>query len=321
MLSRVAENLYWMGRYLERAENVARLADVTNLGSVEAGIEPAGDEQTWAAVIIATGAASLFEDARASDPSITPGGFLILSPDNPNSLRANVGQARRTARELREHISREVWEEINRLHLTVQQVDSVSSAGMHDFYNGVKRSIAGIYGLFDNTVLLDEGRDWFRCGLFIERADMSSRIIDAKYFTLLPDATEVGGPIDRVQWMSVLRSASAWQAFRLSYRGPITGPRVASMLVLNERFPRSLLFCIRAFQRHYNAASARTPRQQSVHASRELAVLELDLSATDERSLISEGLHEFLDGFQQRLTVIDQHLGEHIFRALPVSVR
>ena len=321
MLSRVAENLYWLGRYLERAENIARLADVSHHVSVEAGIEPVTDEQAWSAVIVTTGAKKGFEAAQAANPLITPGEFVILSPDNPNSLRANVGHARRIARELREHISREVWEEINQLHLTVQRVGSVSNAGMHDFYNGVKRSVATTYGLFDNTVLLDEGRNWFRCGLFIERADMSSRIIDAKYFILLPDPDEVGGTIDRLQWMSVLRSASAWQAFRQTYRGAITGPRVAAMLVLNERFPRSLLFCVRALQRHYEAAASETPRGQSVHASRELALLELDLAATNEDSLIREGLHEFLHGFQRRLVVVNEMLAEHIFLLLPSAVR
>ena len=321
MLSRVAENLYWLGRYLERAENVARLADVSYHGSAEAGSEVAADEQTWSAVIVTTGAADRFEAAQKADRSITAGDFVILSTDNPNSLRQTVAQARRTARELREHISREVWEEINRLYLTVRRIDSVSSAGMHEFYETVKRSVASTYGLFDNTVLMDEGRNWFRCGLFMERADMSSRIIDAKYFILLPDHAEVGGTIDRVQWMSVLRSASAWQAFRLTYRGPITGPRVAAMLVLNERFPRSLLFCIRAMQRHYAAATAATPRAQALHCSRELALLELEIGATDQDSLIRDGLHEFLDGFQRRLTVIDQLLAEHIFRLLPSAVR
>lgn len=321
MLSRVAENLYWLGRYLERAENVARLADVSHHVSVEAGIEPAAEEQTWSAVIVTTGASERFEAAQAANPAVTAGDFLMLSADNPNSLRTTVGHARRIARELREHISREVWEEINQLYLMVQQLGGLSSGGMHEFYDSVKRSVATTYGLFDNTVLLDEGRNWFRCGLFIERADMSSRIIDSKYFILLSDPADVGGAIDRVQWMSVLRSASAWQAFRLTYRGPITGPRVAAMLVLNERFPRSLLFCVRAFQRHYETAIAQTPRSQTVHASRELAVLELDLAATDEDSLIQDGLHEFLDGFQHRIGTIDQMLAEHIFRVVPSAIR
>jgi uncharacterized alpha-E superfamily protein len=320
MLSRVAENLYWLGRYLERTENIARLADVSLNLSVEAGSKPSEEQQTWDAVIAATGAAERFEAARERQPSISPGDFLILDPGNSNSLSQNVTAARRTARELREHISREVWEEINRLHLAVQRVPSVSSAGMHEFYDGVKRSVATIYGLFDNTVLMDEGRNWFRCGMFIERADMGSRIIDAKYFILLPDIDEVGGTIDRVQWMAVLRSASAWQAFRLTYRGPITGPRVAAMLILNERFPRSLLFCVRALRRHYEAATVQTPRSQVVHASRELAVLELDLAAIDEHALIRRGLHEFLDQFQARLIAVDQLLSEHIFRVLPAAV-
>jgi uncharacterized alpha-E superfamily protein len=320
MLSRVAENLYWLGRNLERAENVARLADVSHNVSVEAGLSGA-DVQIWQAVIAATGAAERFEAARELDPTVTAGDFLILAGDNPNSLRYTVGEARRLAREMREHISREVWEEVNTLFLRVQRVESVSQSGMHEFYTSVKNSVATIYGLFDNTVLMDEGRDWLQCGMFIERADMGSRIIDAKYFILLPDVEEVGGAIDRVQWMSVLRSASAWQAFRLTYRGPVTGPDVASMLVLNERFPRSLIFCVRALRRHFEAATSATPRARAVLVLREMALLELDLEATNEASLIRQGLHEFLDSFQSRLIEIDQLLSEHIFRVMPVAVQ
>ncbi len=319
MLSRVAENLYWLGRNLERVENISRMAEVSYFASVEAGGLDA-DPQLWDAVITATGAHERFEEAHSTHPNVSPAEFLLLSAENPNSLRSTLNYARSLARQLREHLSGDVWEEINRLYLEVRRAGSVDGADMAEFYDSVRRSIAAIFGLFDNTVQLDEGRDWFRCGIFIERADMTSRIIDAKSYVVLPAGQEVGGSIDRVQWTSVLRSAGARQAFRMTHRAPPSGPAVAAMLVLSERFPRSLRFCVRAFRRHYEGATALTPPNVSVHVSRELALLDLDLSSLDERRLTDERLHDFLDTFQARLSGIDEHLHEQIFRLIPSSV-
>lgn len=316
MLSRVAENLYWLGRNLERVENIARMAEVSHSVSVEAG-GPEGDPQAWDAVLAATGARELFADARKEGAAVTPSDFLLLSTANPHSLRSTLIYARSLARELREQLSREVWEEINQLYLDVQAARSDSGRGMTEFYDSVRNGVAAILGLFDNTVLMDEGRDWFRCGVYIERADMTSRIVDAKYFVLLPSPQEIGGAIDRMQWVAVLRSASAWQAFRMTHRGAITGPRVATMLVRSEQFPRSLYFCVRAFRRHYEAAVNRTPASQTVYVARELALLDLDLASTNEAALVRLGVHEFMDSFQARLVEVDRLLHEHVFRVLP----
>ena len=319
MLSRVAENLYWLGRNLERVENIARMAEVSYYASVEAGGLHT-DPQVWDAVITATGGHARFDEAREADPSVSPGEFLLLSTVNPDSLRSTLNHARRLARELREQLSRDVWEEINQLYLEVRRVGPVSGSGMADFYDSVRRGIAAVFGLFDNTVQLDDGRDWFRCGIFIERADMTSRILDAKSYVVLPAGQDVGGSVDRVQWTSVLRSAGARQAFRMTHRAPPSGPAVATMLVQSERFPRSLRFCIRAFRRHYEGATALTPPSVSVHASRELALLDLDLSSLDEPRLSGEHLHEFLYSFQARLSEIDVHLHKQIFRLTPSAI-
>ena len=316
MLSRVAENLYWLGRNLERAENIARMAEVSHSVTVETGGADS-ERQVWHAVIDAIGAHEPFEAALAADAEASPGEFLLLSHANPHSLRSTVVNARTLARELREQLSREVWEEINALYLEVQAARFAPGGGMTAFSDTVRSRVAAVLGLFDNTVLRDEGREWFRCGMFLERADMTSRIVDAKYFVLLPPDERVDGAVDRIQWVSVLRSASALQAFRSARRGVATGPGVAAMLVLGEDFPRSLRFCVRAFRLHYEAAAARTPAAQTVHAARELALLELDLAALNETELIRQGLHEFLDNFQERLIAVDGLLHEHIFRVLP----
>lgn len=315
MLSRTAEHLYWLGRHLERAENLARLADVNVQASTEllatGGAEGA---DTWDAVIATIGAQKDFETACLKDPSLTPVDFVIYSLKYPQSLRSTIGAARAMAREIREYLSREVFEEINRLYLTTSRTVT-DEQSLRSLYANVKRSVAAILGLFDNTVLLTEGREWFRCGLFLERADMTSRIIDAKYYILLPSPEDVGGPVDRYQWMAVLRSASALEAFRKRHRGSVTGPRVADLLMFDRGFPRSLVFCLQALRRHFERATGETPDARSVRAAREIALLELDLRAANSANVIRSGLHEFLDEFQIRLQDFDRALMEDIFQA------
>lgn len=317
MLSRVAENLYWLGRYLERAENVARMAEVNYNASVEQRAAGGDDSQLWTALVRALDAEEEYAAAVTATPDLSPGDWLIFSESNPNSLRSTVTLARSLARELREHISREVFEEINLLYLSATRAPY--TAGMRPFTASVKRTVAAIVGLFDNTVLLNEGREWLRCGLFIERADMTSRIVDAKYFILLPSPADVGGTLDTYQWMGILRSASALEAFRKRYRGAITGKRVAELLMLDDDFPRSLRFCVSTFTRHFERATEATPRQQALPAARELALLELDLGAADAEEVVEAGLHEFLDEFQARLARVHDAMRDGIFRAVPTA--
>lgn len=318
MLSRVAENLYWLGRYLERAENVARMAEVNYNASVEQRAAGGDDAELWTALIRALDVEEEYAEAAATTPGLPPGDWLIFSEANPNSLRSTVSLARSLARELREHISREVFEEINLLYLSA--VRAPHTAGMRPFTASVKRTVAAIVGLFDNTVLLNEGREWLRCGLFIERADMTSRIVDAKYFILLPSPEDVGGTLDTYQWMGILRSASALEAFRKRYRGAITGVRVAELLVLDKDFPRSLRFCVSALTLHFERATEATPRRQALLAAQELALLQLDLGAASAEEMVHDGLHEFLDEFQIRLAQVHDAMTDGIFRAVPAAV-
>ena len=321
MLSRVAENLYWLGRYLERAENAARMADVEYHASFESsGARELGSASMWDALIAATGSLAAFEERHAADPGLSPADFLILSDANPDSIRSVVRQARGLARALREHLSREVWEEINLLHLTLQGRASVGEMELYDLCREVKHCVQTVLGLYDNTALQDEGREWFRCGLFLERADMTSRILDSKYHVLLPSVSEVDGPLDRFQWTAVLKSASAWEAYgKVAHRG-ISGPQVAEMLIFQADFPRSLLFSISALRRHFERATAQTPPSQAVYAQRVLTLLALDLEASNINRVLREGLHEFLDEFQARLIEVHTAITDHIFRVLPEAV-
>lgn len=316
MLSRVAENLYWLGRYLERAENVARMARADYEASLE-GMRLAEGRSVWDGLLAATDSQDAFAAAREAAPALSASDFLLFAEVNDGSLRATVERARWLARGLREHISREAWEEINALHLSLAGRHRVAEADLEEVAADIRRRIQTVLGLYDNTALRDEGRDWFRCGLFIERADMTSRILDAKYHILLPEASEVGGPLDRFQWMAILRSASAWEAFRKIGRREVSGPAVIDLLVFNRDFPRSLAFSVMALRRHFEEATAATPPQRRVSALRRIVLLELDIAALNVAEIVGSGFHEFLDDFEGRLGEIDEAVTGDIFRGLP----
>ncbi|MYB21721.1 MAG: alpha-E domain-containing protein [Chloroflexi bacterium] len=311
MLSRVAENLFWLGRYLERAENIARMARVEHEVSLESG------QEIWHSLVSTTASNQLFWDTLADSPDLTHSEFLIYSMQNPASLRATLVRARELARGLREHISREVWEEINALYLYLALRKEYIASDIQQFCTETQRRTQTILGLYDNTVLRDEGREWFRCGMYLERADMTSRIIDAKYHILLPRGDSVGGPFDRFQWMAVLRSASAREAYWRMGNSEVDGIIVAQLLVFSQEFPRSLAFCVQALQRHFHQATGQTPKRRRAGAERGITLLHLDIGARDMDQLIDEGLHEFIDDFQQRLIDIDRSITDDIFRAEP----
>ncbi len=313
MLSRVAENLYWLGRYLERTENIARMAHVEQEVSLEGG------QEVWHSLVSTTAANDLYWQALLESPDLTHSEFLLFSPLNPGALRPTLVQARELARGLREHISREVWEEINALYLFLARRRQYIASDLHELCTETKRRTQTILGLYDNTVLRDEGREWFRCGMYLERADMTSRIIDAKYHILLPGDDSVGGPFDRFQWMAVLRSASAEEAYRRLGYSEVDGTLVAQLLIFSIAFPRSLAFCVQALGRHYEQATEQTAKRRRAAAERGVALLNLDLGASEIEQVVEGGLHEFIDGFQGRLIEIDRSITEDIFRAAPTS--
>ena len=315
MLSRVAENLYWLGRYLERTENIARMARVEHEVSMESG------QEVWHSLVATTAANSLFWDALVESPELTHSEFLLFSEQNPASLRSTLVRARELARGLREHISREVWEEINALYLFLVVRTKYSPSDVHEFCNEVQRRTQTILGLYDNTVLRDEGREWFRCGMYLERADMTSRIVDAKYHILLPGGDTVGGAFDRFQWVAVLRSASAREAYRRMGFSEVDGVSVADLLIFSLEFPRSLAFCLQGLVRHYQLATGEAPKQRRAAAERHIALLNLELGAAEIEQVVDDGLHEFIDDVQQRLIEVDAAITEQIFRAEPQARR
>lgn len=311
MLTRVADNLYWMGRYLERAENQARLIDVQRFTPASRS-----NDDPWRVVLGTLGAIKEFEKAVAERPELTANEYLVYSEESPYSIRNTIGAARSLALELREHTSREVFESINKLFHAVAAASKLKvERGL--LMQQVRDSVATVYGLFDNTVIHSEGAHWFYFGQLLERADMTSRIVDAKYFITLPGVTEVGGAIDRAQWRGVLRSASAMYAYQRTYLGQIRVDRVLDLLFLNPDFPRSLLRCVDGMRDEFEKATANTPPAWTLKPATELAVAQLGLRATTGARIVIEGLHEYIDKFQSTLIRVHEGVSDNLFKALP----
>ncbi|MGH7321474.1 MAG: alpha-E domain-containing protein, partial [Candidatus Rokuibacteriota bacterium] len=243
MLSRVAEACFWMGRYIERAENVARILDVNYHGVIENSAPEA--EPSWWSVVATTGDAAEFfrHYPRPTERHVTE--FLALDPGNPNSVASCVKAARENARRIRDRVSSETWEELNRFYHVVsrQTIDLVMQDGPYAFCRTVRNGSHLLAGVIDNTMPHDEGWQFLRAGRFLERAGMTARILDSQAALL---TRQVVGPDYAAthRWIAVLKSASAYEAHRKSHRGSIAPEGVVTFLLFAEEFPRSALACV-----------------------------------------------------------------------------
>jgi uncharacterized alpha-E superfamily protein len=315
MLSRVAHSLYWMARYIERAENIARLVDV-NL-QLLLDLRDLDEERLakhWLPIIQSTGDDKDFFKLhpRATGHAVTE--FLVFQAENPNSIVQCVCSARENARMVRDQLTLELWEELNRLYLFVRSAAArdVWRRSPSEFFQEIKAGSLHLNGIASATLLHDEGWWFVQTGQFLERADKTTRILDVRYETL----PEHGAPTtvshaDSLEWAAVLRSCSAWDAYKTIY-GPDVHPRsVAEFLLLNDNFPRSLRFCVGelnyAIRRISGSREGYFRNDADKLAGRFLA--ELQFSTIDE--IFEEGLHKYLDVAQIKLN----NVGVALFNA------
>ena len=234
MLSRVADAIYWMSRYIERAENVARFVDV-NLHLELDGSEAEGQ---WSPLIETTGDTARFKErhgtATTRDNVLR---FLTFDAETPNSILSCFKNARDNARGIREIISSEMWEQVNAAYLMVTEAarSGVAMESPHDFFTAVKQASHLFVGITYLTMTHNEAWHFGRLGRLIERADMTSRIVDVKYYILLPDPALVGSPVDELQWAALLRSTSAFEMYRKRH-GHIAPDKVMEFLLLSHHF-------------------------------------------------------------------------------------
>jgi uncharacterized alpha-E superfamily protein len=305
MLSRVAHSLYWMSRYIERAENLARLLDVNLQLLLDfQGFNDTTLKEHWGSILASSGDPALFAQHYQVADSRSVTEFFAFDRRNPSSILSCIDAARENARMIRDQISLEMWEIINELYLYLhnRSSDEVWATGAGEFFNNIKRSAHLFQGLTSATYQRNEGWEFIEFGRFLERADKTTRIIDVKYHILLPTATDVGGAIDTAQWQAVLRSASALEAYRRFYVREILPWKVAEFLIFSDSFPRSLHFCVAQvdeFLRRILGETGARPRTEAARASRRLLADLQSLTITDV--LQEHGLHEFLLATQQAL--------------------
>jgi uncharacterized alpha-E superfamily protein len=311
MLSRVADSIYWMSRYIERAENVARFIDVTLNLMLDM---PVGSVHQWQPLVETTGDAQEFvrRYGVATQPRVIQ--FLTFDSDNPNSIRSCLRAARENARSVREVISSEMWEQLNEFYLMVNSAASTthSLTDPQDLFASVKMLSHEFAGVTDATMTHNEGWHFGRLGRHLERADKTSRILDVKYFLLLPTAADVGTTYDDLQWGAVLRSASAFEMYRKRH-GRMSPERIVEFLLLDCEFPRAIQCCLMAARESVHAISG-TPagmfRNPVEHLLGELCS-ELAYAQIDD--IIAGGLHEYLDRLQTRMNLVGTDIHETFF--------
>ncbi len=312
LLSRVADNIYWLNRYIERAENVGRFIDVNLHLMLDL---PGGSDEQWEPLVNTSGDHEVFEENFEEYTRENVIQFLTFDPDYPSSILGCVHRARENARSVREVISSEMWEHVNRFYLMVRDAAFSDFDVMfepHEFFTQVKMSGHLFQGITDSTMAHGEAWHFGRLGRYLERADKTSRILDVKYFIILPDVSYVGTPFDNLQWASLLRSASALEMYRKSC-GRIEPHRVVDFLLHDAEFPRAIRYCVSRAEESLRAITGSAPGSYGNRAEQLLGRLraELDFASTEE--IIKGGLHEFLDGLQGRLNDVGMAIHETFF--------
>ena len=317
MLSRVANSIYWMSRYLERAENVARFIDV-NLNLLLDMPKEFGEQ--WEPLVKITGDSEQFFQRYDKATRNNVMRFLTFDRDNPNSILSCVRNARENARSVREIISSEMWEQANRFYLLVKEAATSQSVAEnpHDFYTAVKMASHLFDGITEATMSHGEAWHFLQVGELLERADKTSRILDVKYFILLPQDQVVGTAVDNIQWAALLKSASALEMYRKHFK-QIAPSKVADFLLLNRDFPRSVHSCLHRAADSLHAITGSSLDDFNNRAEQRLGRLLSELNYTQIDEIIHEGLHEFLDGLQTRLNRIDDAVFETFFMLRPLT--
>lgn len=295
MLGRSANGVFWMFRYLERAENTARLLDAGFRMALTRGASAARDE--WRSVLVTIGLDASFAAAGGdySGPAVT--NYILRDKDNPGSVLNMVAAARTNARAVRTAITREVWEATNESWMGLKDLLSrpVRDTNLGDVLAAIRRQSTLVRGAMDGTMLRNEIFNFARIGTFIERADNTARILDVKYYVLLPSVAWVGSSLDNAQWDTVLRSVAGERAYRWLNAGTMDPRGIAQFLILDGRFPRSLRFCYAKLRSNMSSLAREYGGETPAH--RLLGDAARGLDGTSVEVILEHGLHQFIGEF------------------------
>lgn len=294
MLSRTADHLYWMARYIERAENMARVLDVTyNMSLVPNAA--VSESALWLPALEISGNVDAYEEEYGEYTAAGVIHYLAMDTNNPSSIYNALRNARENARAVRVAMTSETWENINALWLEFRQFigQDLAKNGLREFCDWVKARSHLFRGVCFGTMLRDDAFSFVRLGTFIERADNTARLLDVKYHLLLPSQEEVGGAVDYYEWSAVLRSVSAFQAYQKIFSDTIEPWRVAELLVLRRDMPRSLHACFDEITPILEQLSG----SRHTECKRLAGELHARLRYGKMQHIFQKGLHEFLTDF------------------------
>jgi uncharacterized alpha-E superfamily protein len=307
MLSRTADHLYWMGRYIERAENLARMLEVNqNMALLPQGAEAV--EQAWIATLTIIG---LKEPFKQKHDAVTPENvlaFMVFDRDNPMSVFNCIRAARENARAVRGALTSEIWETLNStwLEMRVSGMRPTFDVDSRSFFEWIKHRAHLARGVIQGTMLRDLAWHFTWLGTYLERADSTARILDVKYHLLLPRGERAGGATDYYQWSALLHSVSAFEIYRRVYRDLITPSRVAELLVLRDDMPRSLHRCMSQVHTHLIAIA----NAQSAETQRRAGELQASLHYGRIEDIFALGLHEYLTRFIGRVRDLSERVAQ-----------
>ena len=303
MLSRTADNLFWMGRYMERAEMTARLLEV---GARIALLPSAGHgyRNEWDSLLQASGTADGFNRKYGDPVQRNIESYLFFDRDNPSSVISCLERARENGRIVRTALTSQMWDTLNTSFQELRQLERQprSELELSLLTEWTMRQAALLRGTIETTHLRNDGYDFLGLGYALERADNTARLIDVKYYVLLPRIDFVGTELDNYQWMTLLRAMSAHRAFHWAYGGDVTPRKIADFLILNSKSPRSLMASAMAMAQHLaHLESTYGRRTAAQDAAEELRDTLKKLSVED---IFDEGMHEFLTRFIGRVNQI-----------------
>jgi uncharacterized alpha-E superfamily protein len=308
MLGRTANGLFWMFRYLERAENTARLLEAALRMALTRDVVTA--EAEWRSVIATLGLSRAYQAAHDSYDGVQVWNFVLRGSTNPGNVRNMFGAVRSNAREARINISSDVWEAVNDnwMKLDAMLARPVGQTAVGEVLGAIRRAGTQVHGAFDGSILRDEGYHFSRVGTFIERADSTARILDMKYFLLLPSLSYVGSSLDTGQWEQVLRSVAGARVYSWLNAGQIEARGIVEFVVLDDRFPRSLAFCRNALRENLAALARMHGAEGRCNALMRDADTRIGHLTVDQ--IFEMGLHEFLVDYLARNAGIAQAIAE-----------
>lgn len=319
MLSRVANSIYWVNRYMERVENYARFMGVNFNLVLDL---PGGIDEQWEPLLIATADNTAFYKKYSNPVREDVIYFMTFDKSNPNSILCCLSEARENARTIRETITADMWETINTFYLWLKASSPEHLKDlehMQEFFTRIRQSCQLFQGIVDSTFMRNEAWHFGQMGRYIERADKSSRFLDVNYFSLMPENLQGNTTLDLMLWNAVLKSVSAYNMYWQTFR-KINPQNIVSFLILNKTFPRSIAYCVRQTEKSLYAIAGSTPELGYANQAEKLiSKLRAEMEYTEIDDIFKTGLHHYLDEFQIINNNLDVAINDLYFGIKPVN--